>query len=611
MSLFNNTTVQSTTSVTTPETKESTTTPVTGDFSKAMESIGVAIGEIRTGLNALPSNLEKAVTASITSDAVNQAIYDAVASASYDAISDVHADEREYTGLIKKPAVKELSPDEQKDNWIKKLLKVSSADTDQSQRRMIQDLQINFLANLAPDFYKKGVQVFDKILNDELFEKLSSELQDAGLGEGGTESSFLKTGLDMLTRLGSSALSLFGRKTKPTKTTKTPTKKTTKGKTDTGKGKNTTKGSEKTTKQSTKNTKTKAPQKTKPPKPSKTPSANNVTKAAKQTTQNVAKQAGKKAASQGAKQVATKAGAEVAKKTAGKVATKAATKVAAKTALRAIPVVGQVVGTAMLAKDLYDIGSGVYQLSNAQAESKKTVSGMFEQNDAKFAEKHKDNKRLTDANAKMTEASKRTHEISNEWGVLAFGDDVKATEAAMQFRDIMNGKETLPDDEDGQQSLDQKKVKDYVLGNVRGKYTKRLAESMIDEEIARMEYQDALKGINGPEVQTENPEITAETGANAPGAPGVPGAPPPADMPNAIPEQMAAGTTANMAPYTMNAGTGVFTSDVLTVEDQMKQFRQYMFEGTRDALLLPEVQGMFANTAQTAGSAVNKSLMGD
>ena len=615
MPLFNNISSQGTTpAATTPETPESTTTPVTGDFSKAMESIGVAIGEIRTGFTNLPANLEKAVTASITSDAVNQAIYDAVASASYDAMSDLHADERDTAGLKKQPAVKELTPEEQKESWLKKLLKVSTGD-DQSQRRMIQDLQINFLANLAPDFYKKGTQVFDKILNDELFENLSSELQDAGITDGGMDfSSFLMNGLDMLTSMGTSALSLFGRKDKGAKKTKKTGKKTTKGKTDTGKTKKSTKstGTKNSTKQSGSPTKTtKGSQKTKSTKTPKTPSTSNATKAAKQTTKTVAKQAGKKAVTQGTKQAATKVGTKVAQKAATKAATTAAAKVAAKTAVRAVPVVGQVVGAAMLAKDAYDIGSGVYQLSNAQKESKKTVSGMFEQNNAQFGERHKDNKKLSEANTKMAEARKRTHEISNEWGVLAFGDDAKATEAAVQFRDIMNGKDTLPGDENGQQSLDQQKVKEYVLGNVRGKYTKRLAESMIDEEIAQMEYRNVLKGTNGPDIMSEATGEQKTDGGTAASEQGAPGATPPMGIPAPIQEQMAAGTTVNASPVTMNAGTGVFTSDILTVEDQLKQYRQYTFEGIRDALLLPEVQNMFANTAQTAGSAVNKSLMGD
>lgn len=603
MSLFNNTTVQSTTPVTTPETTESTTTPVTGDFSKAMESIGVAIGEIRTGLNDLPSNLEKAVTASITSDAVNQAIYDAVASASYDAISDVHADEREYTGLIKKPAVKELSPDEQKDIWIKKLLKVSSADTDQSQRRMMQDLQINFLANLAPDFYKKGAQVFDKILNDELFDALGTELQKAGItgGTGGTgggqkpeeDSSFFSW--KTLARYGGLLLNKIRPRPKPTKPTTTTTKPT-------------------------KPTKTTNPTKT--TKPTKTP-----TKAPTKVAQDVGKktvkdigkktvqEAGKKTVQETGKKVAQEAGKKAAQEAGKKIATTAAIKggtaLAGKMAVRAIPVVGQIASAAFLASDAYDIGKGAYQLSKAQKESKKTVSGMFEQNDATFAEKHKDNKRLTDANAKLSEASKRTHEITNEWGVLAFGDDVQAAEANGRFQNIMNGKETIPGDEDGKQSLDIQKVKDYVLSEVRGKYTKRLAEAMIDESIASMEYYDALKGTKGPDRTAEGRgEDTANGDMNI-SATSMPGAPPIEGMPGTHQEQMAAGTTYNASPVTMNAGTGVFNADVMSMDEQMQLYKINVFEGVRDALLLPEVQSVLSNTAQVAGTAVNKSLMGD
>ena len=90
----------------------------------------------------------------------------------------------------------------------------------------------------------------------------------------------------------------------------------------------------------------------------------------------------------------------------------------------------------------------------------------------------------------------------------------------------------------------------------------------------------------------------------------------PANVPqsNAAAQQsaapLAAGSTANTAPNAVNAGTGVMTEDIITAEERMKQYKLYTFEGIRDALLLPEVQAMFSNTAQTAGASVEKRLMG-
>ena len=73
---------------------------------------------------------------------------------------------------------------------------------------------------------------------------------------------------------------------------------------------------------------------------------------------------------------------------------------------------------------------------------------------------------------------------------------------------------------------------------------------------------------------------------------------------------MAAGCMENSARETVNAGTGVMTQDIMTAEAQMQQYKQFTFEGIRDALLLPEVQNMFTTTAQTAGAAVEQKLMG-
>ena len=80
------------------------------------------------------------------------------------------------------------------------------------------------------------------------------------------------------------------------------------------------------------------------------------------------------------------------------------------------------------------------------------------------------------------------------------------------------------------------------------------------------------------------------------------------DMGPTVP--MAAGSTVNNTPMTMNAGTGAMTEDILTMEQQFQQYRKFMFEGIRDALLLPEIRAMFSDTARAAGTAVQGSLMG-
>lgn len=73
---------------------------------------------------------------------------------------------------------------------------------------------------------------------------------------------------------------------------------------------------------------------------------------------------------------------------------------------------------------------------------------------------------------------------------------------------------------------------------------------------------------------------------------------------------MAAGSNVNTTQNTVNAGTGAMTEDILSAEEKFKQYKLFTFEGIRDALLLPEVQAMFAATAQTAGASVEQKLMG-
>ena len=66
----------------------------------------------------------------------------------------------------------------------------------------------------------------------------------------------------------------------------------------------------------------------------------------------------------------------------------------------------------------------------------------------------------------------------------------------------------------------------------------------------------------------------------------------------------------NVTTNPVNAGTGAITDDIITAEEKARQYRQFTFEGIRDALLLPEVQAMFASMAQTAGASVEQKLMG-
>lgn len=77
---------------------------------------------------------------------------------------------------------------------------------------------------------------------------------------------------------------------------------------------------------------------------------------------------------------------------------------------------------------------------------------------------------------------------------------------------------------------------------------------------------------------------------------------------NAVP--LAVGSSTNTTPNVINAGTGVMTDDIITAEEKARQFKQFTFEGIRDAFLLPEVQAVLTSTAKAAGTSVEHKLMG-
>ena len=600
-------------------TTNSTVTPgganASGDFSAAMASIGSALGELRSGIEKLPANIEKAFISAISSDAANESIYDAVASASYDAITDVHADRGMVNGII--PSAQAPKPGNGnipgRSFSLKELLSSSAGKGDAGDMKRMRDLQENFLANLAPDFYKKGARVFDKILAGDMdaasiADSLGAMDIDGDDGGGG----FLDTALSML---GAASHLLPGRRGKGNhKNTKEKKNKKSRSKggsknvqePDNKKGnKKTQKGDnkkaqpeDKKPKQQQKESPKKEPPKKQPPKKTptgpKSQTAKSGTKAVGKTGTKAASKAGSKAAGN----VAAKAGAKVAAKTGAKVA--------AKTALRAVPVVGQVAGAAMLAYDVYQIGKGVKELAGATEESKKNIAAMQEANLSNFAETQKGKAgaaERTAAYAKTQETSKRLHEIQNSTGVLAFANDEKANTALQEYRDIMSGKVKMEGAEEGTE-LDKEAVKKYVLSKIKGigsGWTKDLADALIDNQAASDAYNEVLRNTS-PNGQKNDGQTNVQDVSG-----GVPGQPLQFDA-KGVP--LAPGSMENKAQDIVTAGTGVMTMDVMTAEQQFQQYRQFTFEGIRDALLLPEVRDMFTTTAQTAGSAVEKKLMG-
>ena len=597
-----------------------------GTFAAAMESIGAALGELRSGIENLPSNIERAFVKAISSDAANESIYDAVASASYDAYSDAQADHGVASGLLPSMNTNVSRGDDKlpgRSFSLKELFATSEPASAAGDRKRMQDLQQNFYANLAPEFYTKGAKVFDKILAGDLDAAvIADNLNAIGAGDDGDGGS---DWLDILSNASNLLPSRRGKKGKRGKNGKKssgvgkgkdnskPNSKfgnNTGGKGDNRKSPKDNKGnsqSEKNGKGESKETKKNSSKQGKPS------SKNNPPKKTPTGPKGQASKAGQKVATEGTK-AATKTGAKTAAKAGGRVAAK----VGAKTALRAIPVVGQVAGTAMLAYDAYQIGSGLKELHDAAGASKETVNKMNDANLGNFKERQKDRpggEARIAAYEETQKASTKLYDIQNSAGVMAFGNDERANTALREYYDIMNGKAKMEGAKESE-PLDRETVKQYALSRIQGLgsgWTKDLAEALIDNAIASDKFNEVL--ANTSPNGREKPEGDSEKSGkdNAPGENKQPGenAQPGnrgASVANDVP--MAAGSMENTAHTTVNAGTGVMTQDIMTMEAQMQQFKRFTFEGVRDALLLPEVQTMFNTTAQTAGAAVEQKLMG-
>ena len=263
----------------------------------------------------------------------------------------------------------------------------------------------------------------------------------------------------------------------------------------------------------------------------------------------------------------------------------------------------------MLAYDAAQIGIGLKELHDSDGQSKETVNKMNEANLGNFKERQTGKpggEARIAAFDETQKASAKLRDIQNSAGVMAFANDEKANSALQEYREIMSGKLKMEGAKEGE-PLDEEAVKKYVLDRIKGigsGWTKDLAEAMIEDAVASDKYREVLENTS-PNGQNKDKDKDGASGdekqGTETGQPGVPGA---ADVP------MAAGAMENKTPDTVNAGTGVMTMDLLTASEQMQQFRQFTFEGVRDALLLPEVRDMFNNTAQTAGASVEKKLMG-
>ena len=204
-------------------------------FASALDSIGVAIGELRDGVIELKGSIGNAVQASLESDRTNQALYDAVASAIYDSLSAYYSDHptedkesskdsdssvgaklydgRGYTRSellhIDKPSVTGTNSSIELKSIISSMRQVSEKDEsvsklpvskpitndEASDKKRIKDLQINFLSNRLPNYLQKADRFMDR--GNLAFQKIIDgnfgySTRDTG-GSGGILSGLLGT----------------------------------------------------------------------------------------------------------------------------------------------------------------------------------------------------------------------------------------------------------------------------------------------------------------------------------------------------------------------------------------------------------------------------------
>lgn len=127
-----------------------------------------------------------------------------------------------------------------------------------------------------------------------------------------------------------------------------------------------------------------------------------------------------------------------------------------------------------------------------------------------------------------------------------------------------------------------------------------------NEELERYKAAQKKALDNGTQPNGQNPNNQQQQNPQQPDA--QKNAQPNIPQETAVP--LAVGSNTNTTPNVINAGTGVMTDDIITAEEKARQFKQFTFEGIRDAFLLPEVQAVLTSTAKAAGTSVEHKLMG-
>lgn len=666
MPLFNNIGSGSTISPLPSKTVSPESASPDGQFSSALESIGTAIGEMRDGIADLKNAMGDAVQVSLESDRTNQAIYDAVASAVYDSItayheehpvqqvempvkdgkgSDVEARLYNGRGFTKSDLLRVNRPDDstmELKGIISSMSQMTNqnslmnqgqaiAGEDASDKKRMKDLQLNFLSSRLPDhlerserFMNKGMSAFQKIIDGDLDQ--SERGSGLGLGMGpvggptmlmGTLGSLITSlgtiigggGLiKMATSIGSTVLGKIG--TALPGLSKIPVigslfKSGAKKTAEQAAKKAAEQAAKKAGEQAAKEVAAKGGGKLAQATARRT-AANAAEKAAtKAAMEKATEGASKKAINKAAQKAASEAGKKVVKqgvaKSAAKMALSSGAKLAGKTALKLIPGVG----LAATAADLGYMAAGAV-VNQATEQAGQNVREMQAANLETFAarqEGKENGEAKVAALARSQAAEKALQEATSSFGGQVWADEKKANRALDLYKKYRSGEEKLKGVENGgipDHSIAKKAAVDS-LGFFTTSETKALADALIEKFDADREWNEVNSMVSGNE-QGSPEQAPADTGYNIdmmPAGNGVSAAP-----------VMAPGSMETRGGDVMNAGTGVSTTETMSLDAQMEQAKMASFEGFKMALMSPEVQSMFMGVSMSAGKSVEQQLMG-
>jgi hypothetical protein len=576
-----------------------------GALAAALESIGAAVGELRSGISDLPKNMERAIIGAISSDSTNEALYDAVASASYDAMVDAHDDTREDSHPADDALPKNIPG---RDFSLADLFTLPETARDDDD---LKSLQIDFLSNTAPGFYEKGNRAFDRILeSDKPVDIIDDDPGTADIKSAG-EVEDDKWVQDILNELNDTSDQSKGQPTNATPDTIGLSPEINQGLLDIlGEARENTDTSALADFQAVGGDNEKIPD---------FPDDGDA-KRMRDLQLDFFSSASPDFYGKGSKAFDRILDGKLDPSDDGE------------TDMGMLGQLGLATGITALTAAVNKLLNDGIKFFGDQEKSRENVSEMHQSGEEHLAAKYGADDPRVSALKESNKASGRVHELESSLLSGWFADEERTTAATQLYEDILSGKVKM-ENADPTANPDREAARKYVLENLDKqweasgseiglRYTKELVSAKLDLSDADAAYREAL-GINSGNTARPNETQNGEPG-NDRGyerednpqniSPGDPRSPSVQDgnLPWSynMDVPLGPGSMEMRAPSVIESGDGMMMQDVLTTEEQMQQFKRLTFEGIRDALMLPEVRSLLITTAQTAGSAMEKKLMG-